>query len=231
MNRKLTSQQRVFLLQSWWQTNENSARVFEMFAEKFRDTPVPTRQAIYNLNQRFQRNESVNDLPRRGRPRTSLTEENFNTVVQALFQSPKKSIRKTSAEFIIPPTGVYRIVKALKLKAYRPHLLQMLTEDDFDRRIEFCEWFSIRCEAEPDFTRRILWTDEASLKLNGRINRHNNVYWSDSNPHEVIQEELNVPGLTVWAGIWSGSIVSPYFFLWYCTWRILQGYSKRLVQK
>jgi hypothetical protein len=87
-------------------------------------------------------------------------------------------------------------VKALKLKAYRPHLLQMLTEDDFDRRVEFSEWFLIRCEAEPDFPRRILWTDEASFKLNGRINRHNSVYWSDSNPHdEVIQEELNVSGL------------------------------------
>jgi hypothetical protein len=26
-----------------------------------------------------------------------------------------------------------------------------LTEDDFDRRVEFSEWFLIRCEAEPDF--------------------------------------------------------------------------------
>jgi hypothetical protein len=50
------------------------------------------------------------------------------------------------------------------------------------------------------------------VQLNGRISRHNSVYWSDSNPHEVIQEELNVPGLTVWAGIWSGGIVGPYFF-------------------
>jgi hypothetical protein len=103
-------------------------------------------------------------------------------------------------------------VKALKLTSYSPHLLQMLTEDDFDRRVEFSEWFMIRCEAEPDFPRRILWTDEVSFKLNGRINRHNSVYWSDSNPHEVILEELNVPSLTVWAGIWSGDIVGPYFF-------------------
>jgi hypothetical protein len=76
---------------------------------------------------------------RSGRPRTSLTEENLTTVAQALIQSPKKSIRKTTAEFIVPPTSVYRIVKALKLTAYRPHLLQMLTEDDFDRRVEFSE--------------------------------------------------------------------------------------------
>jgi hypothetical protein len=132
-------------------------RVFEIFAEKFRDTPVPSRQAIYNLNRRFKRHGSVHDLPRSGRPRTSLSEKNLTTVAQAWVRSPKKkSIRKTSAELIVPPTSVYRIVKALTLAAYRPHLLQMLTEDDFDRRVEFSEWFSILCEAEPDFPRRIL---------------------------------------------------------------------------
>jgi hypothetical protein len=69
--------------------------------------------------------------------------------------------------------------------------------DDFDRRVEFSAWFLIRCEAEPEFLRRILWRNEASFKLNGRINRHNGVYWSDCNPHEIVQVELNVPGLTV----------------------------------
>jgi hypothetical protein len=125
----------------------------------------------------------------------SLTEENLTTVSQALVQSPKKSIRKTSAEFIISPASVCRIVKVLKLKTYRPRLLQMLREDDFDRRVELSEWFLIRCEAEPNFHQRILWTDVVSFILNSRINRHNSVYWSDSNPHGVIQEELNVPGL------------------------------------
>jgi hypothetical protein len=74
-------------------------------------------------------------------------------------------------------------VKELKLKACRPHILQMLTEGDFDRRVEFSECFLIRCETEPDFPRRILWTDVASFKLNGRINRHDSVYWIESNPH------------------------------------------------
>jgi hypothetical protein len=77
-------------------------------------------------------------------------------------------------------------VKALKLRAYCHHLLQMLTDDDFDQRVEFSEWLLIRCESEPDFPRRILWTDKASFKLNGQIDMHNSFYWSDSNPHEVI---------------------------------------------
>jgi hypothetical protein len=43
----------------------------------------------------------------------------------------------------------------------------------------------IRCDAEPEFPRRIAWTDEASFKLNVRFNRHNSVYWSDSNPYLI----------------------------------------------
>jgi hypothetical protein len=85
MNLKLKTKQ-----QSWWQTNKYCARVLKTFAEKFRDTAVPTRQAIYNLNQRFERHGSVHDLPRSGRPRPSLTEENLTTLAQALFQSSKK---------------------------------------------------------------------------------------------------------------------------------------------
>jgi hypothetical protein len=57
------------------------------------------------------------------------------------------------------------------------------------------DWFLIHCEVEPDFPRRFLWADEALFKLNGWINRHSSVYWSNSNPREVIQEKLNVPGL------------------------------------
>lgn len=77
---------------------------------------------------------------------------------------------------------------------------------------EFGEWFLIRCAAERNFSDRILWTDEATIKLNGRVNRHNCVYWSDSNPHITIDEELNLADVMVWAGIWSGRIVGPYFF-------------------
>jgi hypothetical protein len=106
MNRKLTTEQRVFILQYWGKTNKNSVYVLEMFAEEFRDTPVPTRQAIYNLNQRFKHHGSAHILPRSGRPRNSLTEENLTTAAKAFVPSPKKYIGKTSVEYITPPTSV-----------------------------------------------------------------------------------------------------------------------------
>ncbi|KAG8317552.1 hypothetical protein J6590_024785 [Homalodisca vitripennis] len=67
--------------------------------------------------------------------------------------------------------------------------------DDSDRRLEFGETVIIRSEAGSNFLRSILFCNKASFKLNGRVNRHNCVYWSDVNPHNVIQAECNVPGV------------------------------------
>ncbi|CAM4820866.1 unnamed protein product [Rotaria magnacalcarata] len=88
----------------------------------------------------------------------------------------------------------------LNLKLYKPRLLQALNEDDPDRRTEFCEWVLDSFEEDSTLLDRILWTDEAIFKVNGRVNRHNCVYWSDTNPHLVIEQELNVPQVVVWGG-------------------------------
>lgn len=54
--------------------------------------------------------------------------------------------------------------------------------------------------------------NEATFQTNGRIDRHNCVYWSDSNPHFILEHELNVPRVIVWGGIWSNGVVGPFFF-------------------
>jgi len=44
------------------------------------------------------------------------------------------------------------------------------------------------------------------------VNWWNCVYWGPENPHKIVTQELNLPGFTCWAGIWSGGIVGPHFF-------------------
>ena len=58
----------------------------------------------------------------------------------------------------------------------------------------------------------IVWTDEATFKLTGHVNRHNCIYWSDKNPHRIIEKQLNQPGVTVWGGISSSGVFGPVFF-------------------
>ena len=102
-------------------------------------------------------------------------------------------------------------MRDLNLKPYTPRLLQALHEDDPDRRLEFCEWMLDSTEDDSIRLDRILRTDEATFQTNGRVNRHNCVYWSDTNPH-FIEQELNVPRVIIWRGIWSNSDIGPFFF-------------------
>ena len=41
---------------------------------------------------------------------------------------------------------------------------------------------------------------------------YNCMYWSESNPHKIIQEEVNLSGVTVWCGISSHRIIGLYGF-------------------
>ncbi|KAJ4430139.1 hypothetical protein ANN_22349 [Periplaneta americana] len=87
-----------------------------------------------------------------------------------------------------------------------------LNEDDPDKRLEFCEWFLNMCDEREDFQDLIVWSDEATFKLNGTINRHNCVYWTNENPHIFQEKGVNLPGVTVWCGLSSRGIIGTYFF-------------------
>jgi len=57
----------------------------------------------------------------------------------------------------------------------------------------------------------MVWTDESTFKFNGYVNRHNCVYYATENPHIVITQEVNAPGVIAWAEIWSGGLIGPFF--------------------
>ena len=48
-----------------------------------------------------------------------------------------------------------------------------LSEDDPDRRMEFCEWALSNVNEDPNFSIKILFTDEANFYVNGKVNRQN----------------------------------------------------------
>ncbi|KAJ4434512.1 hypothetical protein ANN_23074 [Periplaneta americana] len=58
---------------------------------------------------------------------------------------------------------------------------QQLSEDDPDRRMQFCELMMERINNNPTFLRQIIFSDEATFCLTGFVNRHNCRYWSDIN--------------------------------------------------
>ncbi|CAF0981669.1 unnamed protein product [Rotaria sp. Silwood1] len=212
MPRFLTKEQRIFILKQWWMSGRTLHIVNSAFKHEFPDDKIPARQTIYRLAKKFDETGSVEDAPRSGRPTSINTEENIELTSESFLLNPKTSQRRAVRDLHISRSSLQRIMKDLNLKPYKPRLLQSLNEDDPDRRLEFCEWILDSTEKDPTLLDQIWWTDEAIFKINGRINGHNCVYWSDANPHFIIEQELNVPQVIVWGGIWSNGVVGPFFF-------------------
>lgn len=205
----LTIAEKVRIVRLYTQCQENAREASRRFAQETNGSVAP--MTVIRINSTFDETGSVADRPRSGRPRSGRSDENVQTVQEIITKEPTTSTRRLSAESQIKHSSVYRILKKdLKFKSTIPTLCHALNEDDPDRRKEFCEIFLNRFN--DNSLRYILWSDEAHFKLNGHVNRHNSVYWSQENPHRTMEVVQQGPGVMVWCGIINDSIIGPYFF-------------------
>ena len=70
-----------------------------------------------------------------------------------------------------------------RLRPYHMILYQALNPEDFDRRLNYCNWMLGMIKENEEFLSEILRTDEATFRSDGNLNLHYMQYWSDNNPH------------------------------------------------
>ena len=176
---------------------------------------VPSTTTIHNINQLFDDTGCVKKTKHKSfsRKKTITSAENLALVREEVLKSPdvSKSHRRLSATLGLSSSSIYAILKELKLKPYIPRLCQALNEDDFDRRLEFCETWNGMMLRDPTFPHQILWSDEAKFHLCGAVNRHNCVYWRETAPEDLSLKSAISKGINVWCGLWSGAIIGPVF--------------------
>ena len=175
-------------------------------------TQPPTKKTVLALVDKFKETGSVHDRERSGRSRSAVTAEAVENVNKQLKETSNLSIRKGAEALGMKQTSYYNAVKESGFRAFRPSKVQELSEDDFDRRAQFCETLLEKFSKERSMIDNILWSDERQFTLNGVINRHNSCYWAYSNPHETFQVGTYKQGLMVWCGMTSGGLIGPYFF-------------------
>lgn len=133
-------------------------------------------------------------------------------VLGHVVMDPTLSTRKLSAVSGESRTTIRRILKKHKFHPFKIRLVQELNEDDFDRRLQFCEVVSEIINNNHNYIFDICFSDECSLYFNGTVSRHNCRYRSDENPrvfrevHTQHHQKLNV-----WAGIYGNHIIGPFF--------------------
>ena len=103
---------------------------YRKIAEKF-NLRHPYRQpicftAVGKLVNKFKETGSVLDKPRSGQPKAS--DETREAVLAKVYASPKKSLRRTSAELGIPRSTIHRILGEDRFHPYKLQILHHLNQ-------------------------------------------------------------------------------------------------------
>lgn len=184
--------------------------VCNLFNAKYPDRPI-SQSTVSKIEKKFRETGHVKHIANAGRPK--INENVKLNVLLSTEENPHIMSRQIAANNEVSQRSVLRILKTEKYHPYKVQLVQELSEDDPDRRLQFCEIMQDLCNRNPRFVRNILFSDEATFCLHGSVNRQNCRYWSRENPHWIIEAHTQHPQkVNVWAGIVDNRIIGPFFF-------------------
>lgn len=162
--------------------------------------------------EKFKKTGSVHDQVKSGRPRSILTTKTIQRVKKIVEESSNLSVRQGARELDMTVSSYYKAIKEAGFHSFKPSTVIELSDDDFDRRIEFCQTMLVQFQNDSSLVNKIIWSDESKFMLSGVVNRHNCCYWAYSNPEIKIPVKNSRMGITVWCGLSSKGIIGPYFF-------------------
>lgn len=192
-------------------SDKNCLLATRIYLERYPNRRQPNRRAFEKLMERFQTTGSV-AYNKGERTKRVLTEENQLNVLLTVTENPHIGQRDISNQLDIRRSSIQNILKENKMHPYHIQLLQELNEEDFQRRIHFCEWAQEKMRLQRNFAHLILFCDEATFHKNGNVNRHNFHYYATSNPHFVRTHSQNRWSLNVWGGVVGDYVIGPHFF-------------------
>ena len=133
---------------------------------------LPDVSSFQNLLDRFVETGNV-EYKKSERIKRVVNEENEFPMVLATVENTHVSQRGMTLLVGISRRSMGRILKTNKLQAYHIQMHQELSDDDFQKRLQFCDWARGKMQVDVYFFNNVLFTDEATFHKNGFVSRHN----------------------------------------------------------
>ena len=112
---KYSNQQRIQVVKFFYQNQGPIIQTQRAYYRHVQVKDVSSESAIKNLIRRFEKQGTVADLPRSGRPRNVRSDETREQVRESVNESPCTSIRRRSRQLRISRTPLQRILISLRL--------------------------------------------------------------------------------------------------------------------
>ena len=106
----------------------------------------------------------------KGFGRKLMPEEKVDKICKKIWNSPRKSVKRTSFETQIPTITVWRVVrKQLPMRPYKLQLFKALKADDKRLRLQFCVGMQQQME-EDQFHEKLVFNDEVTFHTSSNVN-------------------------------------------------------------
>lgn len=165
-----------------------------------------SHSTVSKVNQMFnQRGSVVREKVKR--PRNHPQDER---ILNHFRLNPKSSLRSFDVR---RKSSASRCLKRNGIKPFKPRFLHTLQPGDDERRMEYCLTMQAKFYEDNGIFGKILFTDEATFSTNGTVSSQNIRFWSEDNPHWVINCKSQYSArINVWCGVLKDRIIGPFFF-------------------
>lgn len=192
---------------------QNTLLASRIYIQKYPERRHPDRNVFERIKQIFHNNGDIKYKILQKRKCITENEENEYSVIGSLIENPHSSQRKISRDCGISRSSVQRILKKYKYYPYRIQLHQLVTNNDANRRLEFCSWVLQKYSEDCNFPDFIMFTDECSFHNTGLVNRQNFRYYDTENPHFSRSiDHQHRWCVNTWGGIMGNHVFGPHFF-------------------
>lgn len=192
---------------------QNCLLASRVYAQRFPNRNHPNKVVFERLLALFRQNGTVQYQKLVKIKPVTENEEIELAVIASVIENPHIGQNQIAQNFNISQASVSRILKKHNYHDYKIQLHQELSENDFEKRVEFCMWVLDKVAENQNFFNLVLFSDECTFHNNGSVNRHNFHYYSESNPHQFrIINNQHRWSVNVWGGIMGPYLIGPYFF-------------------
>ena len=141
-----------------YEATRNFHETERLFNERFPDRPI-CRKYLRELVNKFTTTGTVQDKKRPGHK--SILEEKQVQIIGEIIENPQHSTPTVADICEVSTSTGWRVLN--KFHPYKIQMVHQLTEDDPDRRVQFCEIMAERVERQPTYVRNICFSDECTF--------------------------------------------------------------------
>jgi hypothetical protein len=138
--------------------NHNASAAVPEYPNRFPNQLQPDHDTFLRLVNRARETGSLTSIRKgiAGAPRRARQDDLEEEVLRALEEDPNASIRSVALACDASKSTTHRIIKA-NLHPYHYQRVQHLREEDFPRRVNFCQWLLNQNANNSYFSRHILF--------------------------------------------------------------------------